>query len=65
MILYWNQNTVFSVFFQQSLLQWIRYGENEPCLNQGVPLEWYFTHKTFLKMAYPKDILNLMGLKLS
>lgn len=65
MTLYWNQYTLFPAFSQESLRQWNRQGKNELCLNQGLPLEWNLTHKAFLKMAYPKDILNLMCPKVS
>lgn len=38
---------------------------NETCLNQGLPLEWYHTHKIFLKVTYCQAILNLMTPKVS
>lgn len=56
--IFWNEDTLFFAFSQKSLLQWIRHEENEPCLNQGLLLEWNLTPKIFLKVVYPTDILN-------
>lgn len=56
--LFWNEDTLFFAFSQKSLLQWIKHEEDEPCLNQGLLLEWNLTPKIFLKVVYPTDILN-------